>query len=302
MPGKKPVKPKQKRPLKKMFIRALLIALLTAVSLLILWMHICARTVRVRFAEVALGDLPSSFDGTQILYVSDADLCGLHTAGQVGRLFRGLQVYSPDILLLGGDYASANLFERLNGSDSEDETALRTAFFQAISDFSAPMGKFAISGDNDGDRTRLLLSMTGSGVELIDGDVRVLSKEGDAIAVVGIGPYTSDISAIASRFHSGQCVVALMHSPQQSVNVRIAEASNGGTWADLLLAGHTHGGQIRIGSRSLLTLTESEQNHLSGWYTDGRAPLLVTSGLGCEGVNLRLGTTGEVWLITLRSE
>ena len=43
-----------------------------------------ASVVRVRKAEVILPDLPASFDGTRILYVSDIDLCGLNTAAKAG--------------------------------------------------------------------------------------------------------------------------------------------------------------------------------------------------------------------------
>jgi len=270
-----------------------------AAAALLLWMQLCAFTVKVRFADVYLEDLPSSFDGTKLMHVTDVDLCGIHTAAQTKKLFSGLQAYSPDILLLGGDYVSPTLFQRLNGTDSGSAGGRQADFFRSLSEFHAPLGKFAVSGDNDGPGDKLRLSMTGSGVELLDDTAWIVSNGQEAFAIAGIGAAAQNVSALASRFHSDQCVIALMHSPQQSVPVRIAEAGNGGSWADLLLTGHTHGGQIVVAGRSVLSLTEAEQNHLSGWYRDDAAPMLVNQGLGCEGVNLRLGTTGEVWLITL---
>ena len=47
-------------------------------------------------------------------------------------------------------------------------------------------------------------------------------------------------------------------------------------------------------------LTDAEKKAVSGWRADGGAPLLTSQGLGCEGLNLRLGTQAEAWLITLR--
>ena len=91
-----------------------------------------------------------------------------------------------------------------------------------------------------------------------------------------------------------------MHSPAQAVDVRISEASDGGAWADLMLSGHTLGGQIRLFGRTLTQLTDAEKKAVSGWRADGGAPLLTSQGLGCEGLNLRLGTQAEAWLITLR--
>ena len=262
-------------------------------------MHLGARTVHVRYANVALEDLPASFDGTTVLFASDFDLCGLNTAADVERLFDQLQPLKPDLLLLGGDYASASLLERLNGRTGADETAARKEFFAAVADFHAPLGKVAVSGDNDGGRDALLMSMMGSGVQLIDGGVFTVSNGTDEICIVGAGENTSNLSQLAGAIRSDACAIALMHRPAKVVDVRIAEAKGGGQWADLSLAGHTHGGQLQVAGRTLLSLNETEKRCLAGWYSEG-GPLLVTSGVGCEGVNLRLGSQAEVWMITLK--
>ena len=264
-------------------------------------LHVNSRIVHVRYVNVKLEDLPDSFDGTKILFASDFDLCGLNTAEDMDRLFARLQSLNPDLLLLGGDYASPSLLDRLNGRTGADEIQSRRAFFEAIADFHAPLGKLAISGENDGDSNGLNLSMLGSGVELIDGTVRVVSNGSDAIGVVGVGEGTDDLSGIAGKLKESQCVIALMHRPSQVVDVQIAEAKGGGQWADLALAGHTHGGQLQIAGRSLLSLDETEKRCIGGWYSEG-APLLVTEGVGCEAVNLRLGSQAEVWLITLKTK
>lgn len=264
-------------------------------------LHVNARIVHVRYAVVSLEDLPDSFNDTTILFASDIDLCGLNTVRDADRLFARLQALHPDLLLLGGDYASPTLLERLNGRTGADETPTRKAFFAALSDFHAPLGKLAISGDNDGGRDALSLSMVGSGVQLIDGGVMTISNGTDEIAVVGVGANTNDVGELAQSLHSDQFAIALMHSPAQVVDVRIAEAKNGGQWADLSLAGHTHGGQLQIAGRALLSLDETEKRCLSGWHSEG-GPLLVTQGVGCESVNLRFGSQAEVWLITLKTK
>lgn len=264
-------------------------------------MYMNARTVHVRYAEVWLEDLPAGFDGTKVLFASDFDLCGLNTAEDAAALFDRLQALGPDLLLLGGDYASPSLVDRLNGGAGSGEALARGEFFKALAGFQAPLGKLAVSGDNDGEPDALKLAMMGSGVTLIDGGAQVLHRGGDAIAVAGIGEGTSDVAGMAAKFRSEQFVIALTHRPSRVVDVRIAEAGNGGQWADLTLAGHTHGGQIQIAGRTILSLDETEKRYLSGWHADG-APVLVTEGVGCEGVNLRLGSQAEVWLITLRCE
>ena len=264
-------------------------------------LHVNSRIVHVRYANVRLEDLPPSFDGTKVLFASDFDICGLNTAANIEQLFDKLQALKPDLLLLGGDYASASLLERLNGHTSAEEESARQAFFKAVADFYAPLGKLAVSGDNDGGRDALNMAMIGSGVELIDGTLRVVSNGTDAIGVVGVGENAGNIGEIAGKLREDQCVLALLHRPARIVDVQIAEAKGGGRWADLALAGHTHGGQLQIAGRSMLSLDETEKRCLGGWYSEG-VPLLVTEGVGCEGVNLRLGSQAEVWMITLQSK
>lgn len=264
-------------------------------------LHLNARIVHVRYAEVALEDLPAGFDGTTVLFASDFDLCGLNTADTADRLFDRLQALNPDILLLGGDYASADLIERLNGRTGADETAARKAFFAALADFHAPLGKYAVSGDNDGPRDALNLAMKDSGVQLIDSHIAAITKGDEKIGIVGVGESTDNVAQLSAALSTKHCIIALMHRPSRLVDVRIAEAKDGGRWADLLLAGHTHGGQLQIAGRTLLSLDETEKRCTAGWYSEG-GPMLVTQGVGCEGVNLRLGTQAEVWLITLKEK
>lgn len=288
-------KPKKGRRIGAIIGAAALAAILTTVGA----MHLSARVLHVRRAEVQLEALPASMDGVTMLYLTDFDLCGLHTDRQAAGLLRRLQSLQPDILLLGGDYTSASVLERLNGHGSGGLGEAR-ALVDALASFQAPMGKFAIAGDNDGASESLALTLNGTGVQVIDGTAAIVNNGQDAFAIAGIGAKTENVNALAQKFQSGQCVVALAHSPDQVTDIRIAEAGNGGAWADLILAGHTHGGQIRLFGRSVLSLTETEKRYLGGWYTDGGAPLLVSQGIGCEGANFRLGTQPEAWLITLK--
>ena len=137
-------------------------------------------------------------------------------------------------------------------------------------------------------------------MKLLNNSVEVLTRDGQSIGVVGLAPGNGGISEIARHFSQDQCVLTLAHSPTRIVDIRIAEAGDSGPWTDLVLTGHTHGGQLRIAGRSIFSLDEVEQRYLSGWYSDAAAPLLVSQGVGCEGANLRLGSEAEVWLITLR--
>lgn len=282
----------------KAFVAVLLIALATAAI-----GAINAGVVRIRRAEVRLLDLPPAFDGVSVLYASDIDLFGANTPEKSGALFEKLQSLKPDLLLLGGDYASASLLEVLNrpGADKASENRqARARFFQYIGAFDAPLGKYAIAAPEDGDLAALQADLRDAGIEPLLNQKAELRRGGDTLYLVGICEESAGLTSAGRAFANGDCVLAVAYSPAVLPVLLTGEASDGGPWADLALCGHTHGGQVRLFGRSALSLSREEQRHLSGWQYENALPILITQGVGCEGLNLRLGTAPEVWLITLR--
>ena len=264
-----------------------------------------ASLVRIRRAEVQLRDLPAAFDGVRLLYASDIDLCGVNTAEKSAALFGQLRALEPDMLLLGGDYTSSTLLEILNRPAGGDDDAAgkllrREAFLRALAGFDAPLGKFAIAAPEDPDRPALERALAEGGIQpLFNGRTRV-ERGGGALWLAGICEDSVALNSAGAVFANGECVIAVAHSPSVLPVLLTGEAGDGGQWADLVLCGHTHGGQIRLFGRSVLPLNEAEQRRISGWSVENGLPILVTQGVGCEGLNVRLGSKPEVWLITLR--
>jgi len=123
------------------------------------------------------------------------------------------------------------------------------------------------------------------------------------LVIAGLGDVSlnkTPYEEIGGYFSGNECVIALAHNPSAYIGVRVAEARGGGAWADLVLSGHTLGGQIKIGNRTLRTFSENERRCIGGWHYTDDLPMLVSQGLGCQGAMLRLGTQSEVWLLTLR--
>ena len=266
-----------------------------------------ASVVRIRRAEVVLPDLPGGFDGVTLLYASDIDLCGLNTPERSGKIFDRLQSLRPDILLLGGDYTSSTLLEILNKPDGKEQSSpekleLRASFFHYIASFDAPMGKFAIASPDDPDQEDLATLMESSGVRPLFNDRTAIRSGDDTLWIAGVCRESASLNSAGATFDRHDCVLLMAYSPEVLPVLLTSEAKNGGSWADLALCGHTHGGQIRLFGRSVLPLTSRELRFLSGWRTDSGLPILVNQGLGCEGANLRLGSQPEVWLITLRRQ
>jgi uncharacterized protein len=136
--------------------------------------------------------------------------------------------------------------------------------------------------------------------------VRVLHNEavevGSGLYLVGIGPYRMgedrSVEAFAS-VPSGAPRLVLMHNPRS-----FAGLPSG--WAPLALAGHTHGGQIRVPLRpdwNLARVVKPWPAYADGWLDDYGQPgnrLYVNRGLGFSLVPIRIGCPPEVTFFTLR--
>jgi predicted MPP superfamily phosphohydrolase len=276
-------------------------AALLCILLFLGYMYVQSRIVFVRYATVSMRDLPPAFDGMTILFASDIDVKGEGEARAAAKLFDRLALLEPDMLLLGGDYAGASLFSRLNGDETDaDLVPARHAFLTSLKDFPAPLGKYAVAAADDMLPEQLRGSMDAAGIRLLLDDSAEIHRGDAGVSVVGLLPGSAKTASLAGRFSGGDCVIALMHSPAEFARAVTSDARDGGAWADLMLAGRTHGGQMVVAGRTLLTLTEHERRCLAGWRKEEDAFLLTTQGVGCEAIDLRLNTEAEVHLITLK--
>jgi len=90
--------------------------------------------------------------------------------------------------------------------------------------------------------------------------------------------------------------IVLSHQPEGGIPEEASEKNY-----DLMLAGHTHGGQITFFPLYNLSPTLLETKYVRGNFTIGNMLLIVTRGLGMSLVPFRLNSTPEITLITLQN-
>lgn len=296
--GKPKVKPDRKRRLSGRTLAALGVCGVVFIALLIMRGMACVTFVRR--AEVRIADLPRAFDGVTALFVSDVNISDAADEAGCEKLMAKLCALSPDMLLLGGDYSTGNLTDLLNRSPGSARP-LAAEFMRSLADFPAPLGKYAVLGEED-DAEALSEACAYAGIQLLRDSGTYLEREGETLALVGLSDMSAgltDCDAIARNFRREECVLVLAHNPAACTRIRVAEATGGGAWADLILSGHTLGGQVKLFGRTLRSF-DDDPRYISGWYDAGGLPTLVSQGLGCRDVKLRLGTSSEVWFLTLR--
>ena len=286
----------------------LMIALLCA-------MVVKGNVVQVSFVDLPLRDLPAAFDGTRIAYVSDIHLTALNSLNKTNALMRQLEAVQPDLLLLGGDITGNDVIGRMISQGSGDlygarQIKDRDMFFFALADFEAPLGKFAVPGDMDNVLERSAqMSLSDAaelgGVKLLRDEWTPIIKDGQSIVLCGADDWRTgiqDVRTPASGLRGRDCVILLTHNPEAVFQLAAQPGEDGGMWIDAALAGHTLGGQIKLGGYEVFSPLASDARYRSGWQIENGMKLLISEGLSGSFLPLRLGTSAQVHVITLRRQ
>jgi uncharacterized protein len=209
---------------------------------------------------------------------------------EVIRLAKELQ---PDMILLTGDYAN---LDYLNDPHTLQDT--RTV----LSQLSAPYGVYAVTGSVD---LPLVLKSIFDGlpITVLKDETRMLQVGSQQLYLVGVSNYgrERDAQALQTLMETvplGAYTILLYHTPDLA-----EDAAQAGV--NLYLAGHTHGGQIRLPVYgAIITMSYYGKKFESGLYHLGQMALYVSRGIGMEGLKLpraRLFCPPEIELFELES-
>ncbi len=218
----------------------------------------------------------------RILFVSDLHLRPSHS--EMARIcFEAAADSKPDIICLGGDMAEYD--EGLKIALEE----LRRAF--------PKQPVFAVPGNNDdlrldGDRQAQAELYAEYGCEYLLNEARFVETPKQRVCIVGTEDGYSHEPDVSGLIDRGCYSVLLAHAPHRTL---LAEQP------DLLLSGHTHGGQINVLGFTCYGFLRYEPRFefalLAGTKTFGRTLAVVSRGIGWSKYPVRVGADPEIYLI-----
>ena len=239
---------------------------------------------RVVRLEVPLATLPPSADGLTIAHLSDVHLGTILGPHFLDRLIERTHELKPDLVVITGDLVDGDA-----GVVEEMLPQLRT--------LRAPKGVFAVLGNHEyyagRDRSRALLDSAGFRIldntaeELLPG--LHLAGVPDARGSAQTGAAEADLAVALDGVGEDAAVVLLQHAPE-------AERAAAEAGVDLMLNGHTHGGQLW----PFHYLVQRAYPHYAGTYRVGQMTQVVSRGSGQWGPPMRFLAPSEIYLITLR--
>lgn len=247
---------------------------------------------RVTRHEVRVAGLDPRHDGVRIAQLSDIHVGNLTPAAHIRAAIEAANATEPDLIVLTGDYVCWR----------RNEVALAA---EQLGGLRAPR-VLAVLGNHDyfvwG--AGVTSALERNGYEVLRNQTTVATVRGAPLAMVGVDdPVTrhDDLDLAFAGAPRGVSRIVLCHAPDRAPAI----AARG---ADLVMSGHTHGGQIYFKGITDRLMKRAGLNFRRGMYEVGeraaRTQLYVTPGVGFSGITRRHGegTHAEVAVLTLRVE
>jgi len=248
---------------------------------------------QIRLRSVMMDSPHWTSEPLRIGLISDLHIGGPHIDPlQLSKITTLMNAQRPDIILLAGDYVDSH--EPSHERSTADNNLINRGH-QILGDLNAPLGILAVMGNHDYQYGvhKVRKNIEAAGVNFVDNDAIIIDER---FCVFGI----------ADEFFGGptndgyyNCppnvpTIGLMHNPDSFF--RVPESS-----AALMVAGHTHGGQINLPLLGrAITSTKAGKPYAYGVNEVKETPVFITAGIGTSILPARFRAPPEIVLIELR--
>jgi uncharacterized protein len=246
----------------------------------------------VRESTIQISDWPARISGLRIAVISD-----IHAGspfidqGKLKQIVATTNQQHPDLIVLLGDFVVRNTWH-----SKLMEPELIAAELKSL---QAPLGVYAVLGNHDwwfdGDRVRRALESVG--IRTLEEQVVEVRFREDSFWLVGLADAwtrgTRNVARTLATVPAGKPVIVLTHNPDVFPLIPARKPL-------LMLAGHTHGGQVNLPLLGRLVVpSEYGQRYAAGLIEERGNHLFVTTGIGTSVLPLRFRVTPEIVMLTV---
>lgn len=263
-------------------------ALIAVPVVLAVWGYLNARADPVvRRATIEMRNWPGSAPPVTIAFASDVHAGNwVMDEARLARIVAGINAFHPDIVVLAGDFVAGH---------EPGDAAKAAPMLAPLARLQAPLGVFAVLGNHDhwtdapvvaralaAAKVRLLANGTSFAGPVILGGIDDMITHHDRLG---------EVAPAMQRMPAAPVLVS--HSPDIAPDMPAA--------LPLLLAGHTHCGQLvlpLIGAINRDGLYRPR--YRCGLVREGDRTVIVTAGLGTSVLPIRFGAPPDLWLVTVK--
>jgi predicted MPP superfamily phosphohydrolase len=247
--------------------------------------------IEIAHQIISMEKLPAEFHGLRIVQLSDIHHSPFLDEERINEAVRMANDLGPDLVVLTGDYIS----------HSRDYIA---PCARALGRLRAEHGVFAVLGNHDHwtDGEMMSAALAAQGIQVLCNESERIERGDSHIRLAGVDDMMvkrDDLRLALGETNQGETRILLSHNP-----AIIREAARAGV--DLVLSGHTHGGQInwrlltgRKDRKTARWLRRPSRRLMRGHAQLGSTQLYVNRGLGTVVVPLRYGCPPEITLLEI---
>lgn len=246
-----------------------------------------ANTIEIERVQIRLRRLPKALDGFRIVHLSDIHHSPLTNLEHIKRAIEIANSLQPDMFVLTGDYVS-----------HEPEYIEPVA--EVLGELRSEFGTFACLGNHDHwtDAELVTDSFRQNGITMLINEGFRFTARNESFWLCGVDDYMlgkTDVRVALRGSLPNEMKLLLAHNP--AILGRAAYAN-----VDLMLSGHTHGGQVKLREpREPILFPNRKRRLRSGLHRRKNTQIYITRGIGTVVLPVRYQCPPEISVLELRA-
>ncbi len=242
--------------------------------------------------DIFIPGLPGELNGFSIALVTDIHSSLYMSKRDMDEYVKRINDLGADIVAVGGDMVNSAVEEVY-------------PFAEAFCKLKSPLGVYGVLGNHDfysRDPEKVAAVSNEAGIRMLRDQLVVVRKGNTPLNIIGV----DDTGSLATIEKKIQIALAGVKEPARNILLchrpyffDHAQASG----IDLMLSGHTHGGQVVFGRLGSTAFTPAAlvSPFVSGYYSSGTAQMYLSRGIGTVAVPIRINCPPEITRIVLRT-
>ena len=236
----------------------------------------------VREYPVYKESLPNDFNGFKIVQFSDIHYNSSSSINTIKKMVNLINKTNPDIVLFTGD---------LIDSDYQIDDSTLETIMSEFNSINAKIGKYAIRGEEDKENFNKVFD--NSNFKILENTVEKIYLNNSSIDLLVLDETYSKENIVG--YNSEIFTIAVIHKPD--LTERLMKDYN----VQIIMAGHSHNGQIVLPLIGALMRKEGAKKYPSSHYTINNTDLYVSGGIGNSGNSFRLFNHPSINFYRLRT-
>jgi len=248
----------------------------------------------IRTEELQLANWTPDTPPLKVAVVSDIHVGSPYwDMDSLAYLVEMINEQQPDAIFILGDYIISNVVGGTYRAPDE--------FIPILSRLSAPIGVFSVIGNHDWreDGHALIKELQQANIVVLENEAAQLNWHGTSINLIGIaddGTQHPDLQSVLQKHLDLTSDIQILMTHNPGIYLDLIEENK----PTLMLAGHTHGGQVNFPIYGrVFVATRAPKSWAHGWTQTKNGPLLVTSGVGTSIFPVRFNQPPEFVLLSL---